>query len=114
MPELAGRPRRQIGEPGLLRGLPKRDGQRICFAGIAVPAPGPGEVLIRVRAAGVNPVDVGIVAIPLPFVPDLRLPAVPGWDVAGTVVAVGTPDREESFNPGHDVFGLSRFPRLTH
>jgi NADPH:quinone reductase-like Zn-dependent oxidoreductase len=81
---------------------------------VPVPVPGPGEVLLRVRAASINPVDVGIVAVPLPFVPDLRLPAVPGWDVAGTVVAVGPAGNEIAFSPGDDVFGLSRFPRLTH
>ncbi|MBV9448817.1 MAG: NADP-dependent oxidoreductase [Streptosporangiaceae bacterium] len=80
---------------------------------LPVPVPGPGEVLLRVRAAALNPVDVGIVAIPLPFVPDLRLPAVPGWDVAGTVVAVGAAGNEITFGPGDEVFGLSRFPRLT-
>jgi NADPH:quinone reductase-like Zn-dependent oxidoreductase len=78
---------------------------------IPVPTPGPGEVLVRVRAASVNPVDVGLVAVPIPFVPDLRLPAVPGWDVAGTVAMIGP--ETNGFTVGDDVFGLSRFPRLT-
>jgi NADPH:quinone reductase-like Zn-dependent oxidoreductase len=49
------------------------------------PEPGPGEVLVRVRAAGVNHLDLfmsrGLAGI--------ELPIVPGGDVAGEVVAVG-------------------------
>lgn len=77
-------------------------------AELDVPHPAQGEVLLRVRAAGLNPVDVGLVAVPLPFVSDLKLPAVPGWDVAGTVVMRGPGATE--FAVGDDVFGVSRFP----
>lgn len=48
-----------------------------------------GEVLVRVRAAGVNPIDAmtraggGMAAAGL-----VTLPAVPGWDLAGVVEAV--------------------------
>lgn len=79
-------------------------------AELPVPRPGPGEVLVRVRAAGLNPVDVGLVLRPRPFVTDLRLPAVPGWDVAGTVVMRGP--GATGFAVGDDVFGVSRFPLL--
>ena len=52
------------------------------------PVAGPGEVLVRVRAAAVNPIDTyvraGSVAMPLPF------PFIVGWDLAGEVVAVTT------------------------
>jgi NADPH:quinone reductase-like Zn-dependent oxidoreductase len=74
---------------------------------VPVPSPGPGEVLVRVRAAGVNPVDVGVVYGPLPFVP-LQFPAIPGWDVAGEVVALGP--GVESFAEQDAVFGLPGFP----
>ncbi|MFM8702357.1 MAG: alcohol dehydrogenase catalytic domain-containing protein, partial [Planctomycetia bacterium] len=51
------------------------------------PVPGPREVLVRVRAAAVNPIDTyvrsGTVAMPLSF------PYVVGCDLAGEVVAVG-------------------------
>jgi NADPH2:quinone reductase len=54
---------------------------------LATPAPGPGEVLVRVAAASVNPIDTyirsGLVAANLPK------PFVPGCDLAGTVDAVG-------------------------
>jgi NADPH:quinone reductase-like Zn-dependent oxidoreductase len=64
------------------------------------PEPGDGEVLIAVRAAGVNPVDWkyrrGLVARPLP--------AVLGEDVSG-VVAIS---RARGFAPGDAVFGVVR------
>ncbi len=65
------------------------------------PQPGPGEVLIEVRAIGVNPVDTkvrrgsGLLGEP---------PFTLGWDVSG-VVASG-----DGFEPGDEVFGLIRFP----
>lgn len=61
-------------------------------AELPTPEPGPGQARIRVAAATVNPVDVatrsGAIAGMLP--PGLRPPHVPGWDVAGTVTALGS------------------------
>ncbi|MBI4497290.1 MAG: zinc-dependent alcohol dehydrogenase family protein [Chloroflexi bacterium] len=51
-----------------------------------VPEPGPGQVLIRVRACGVCRTDLHIVDGELPPV---RLPLVPGHEIVGTVVACG-------------------------
>jgi NADPH:quinone reductase len=51
------------------------------------PQPGPGEVLVRVHAAGVNPVDTYIRSGL--YHPDLKLPYTPGIDGAGTIEAVG-------------------------
>ena len=63
------------------------------------PEPGDGEVLIRVRAASVNPIDWkyrrGFV--------DKQLPAVLGNDVSGTVEV----SRAEGFGAGDEVFGLA-------
>ncbi|MFY0407388.1 NADP-dependent oxidoreductase [Solicola sp. PLA-1-18] len=53
------------------------------------PIVGPDTVLVRVRAAGVNPVDWKIVAGYLQGAIPHHLPMVPGWDVAGVVEAVG-------------------------
>jgi len=72
------------------------------------PVPQAGEVLIRVRAAGVNPVDwktregKGVAG----YFKDL--PAILGWDVAGTVDALGT--GVDAFDIGESVFGMIRFP----
>jgi NADPH:quinone reductase-like Zn-dependent oxidoreductase len=53
------------------------------------PGPGPGEVLIDVHAASVNPVDWKIRRGELRAFLWIRFPYIPGGDVAGEVVAVG-------------------------
>jgi NADPH:quinone reductase-like Zn-dependent oxidoreductase len=71
---------------------------------VATPVAQPGEVLIRVRAAGVNPVDWKIRRGDIrPFVPR-RFPFIPGGDVAGEVEAVG--EGAKRFRPGAAVFTL--------
>ena len=52
------------------------------------PSPGPGQVTIRVRAVGVNPVDAYIRSGTYARKPNL--PYTPGTDVAGTVEAIGS------------------------
>lgn len=47
------------------------------------PAPGNGEVLVKVRAAGVNPADWKRAVRPS------STPVTPGWDIAGVISAVG-------------------------
>ena len=54
---------------------------------VADPAPGPGQVLIRVHAAGVNPVETYIRAGTYARKPNL--PYTPGSDVGGTIEKVG-------------------------
>lgn len=56
---------------------------------IPVPRPGPGELLVKVEAAGVNPVDYKIRAGKYPAVKADKLPYTPGRDVTGTVVQRG-------------------------
>ena len=69
------------------------------------PEPGPTEVLVRVTAAGVNPVDWkvrnrgGFLGEP---------PFTVGWDVAGVVEEPGR--GVTRFAPGDRVFGMPRFP----
>jgi NADPH:quinone reductase-like Zn-dependent oxidoreductase len=66
------------------------------------PTPGSGELLIRVHAASVNPLDWKVRAgfmkdyIPLP------LPFIPGWDVSGVVEAVGS--GVTKFRKGDEVY----------
>ncbi len=70
------------------------------------PEPAPTEVLVRVAAAGVNPVDWktrirgGFLGSP---------PFTVGWDVAGVVEKLGR--GVTRFEPGDRVFGMPRFPR---
>lgn len=49
--------------------------------------PGPGQVVVAVKAAGVNPVD-SYIRSGL-YRPDLKLPYTPGIDAGGTIVAIG-------------------------
>jgi NADPH:quinone reductase-like Zn-dependent oxidoreductase len=99
--------------PGMMRALILREhGDAVKPGIIPVPHPDAGEVLVQVRAAGVNPVDAGFIQRPIPFVTGFTRPGVPGWDVAGTVVMLGPEVQELSV--GDDVFGMSRFPALTH
>ena len=69
------------------------------------PEPGPTEVLVRMSAAGVNPVDWktrergGALGEP---------PFTVGWDVGGVVEVLGR--GVTRFQPGDRVFGMPRFP----
>lgn len=86
--------------------------EQLVVAEVPRPAPGPGEVLVRVRAAGVNPPDWymrgGLARIPAELRPVIPLPFVPGTDVSGVVVGLGP--RVEGWAEGEEVFGLLRFP----
>ena len=77
-----------LGEEGTLREIP-------------APQPGPDEILVRITAAGVNPIDWKIRdggRKPLPF--------VLGQDFAGVVSAVG--DRVNDYRQGERIFGIAR------
>ncbi|GAA2355587.1 NADP-dependent oxidoreductase [Nonomuraea africana] len=82
------------------------DNSRLKVGEIPDPKLGPSEVLIEVRAAGVNPVDWKIMAGLLDGMMQTVFPVVPGWDVAGVVRAVG-PDTPE-FAPGDQVMAYAR------
>ncbi len=70
------------------------------------PPVGPDTVLVRVHAAGVNPVDMGIRAGSLAGSFPHHFPIVPGWDVAGVVEAAGP--AITAFAPGDEVYGYVR------
>ncbi|MGW0718852.1 NADP-dependent oxidoreductase [Streptomyces sp. NPDC002778] len=74
-------------------------------ADIEVPQPGPGQVRILVRAAGVNALDGKIRSGALEAVFPTPLPAVPGLEVAGVVDALGEGVRD--VNVGDEVLGWS-------
>src|SRR3954447_21662996 len=71
------------------------------------PTPGAGEVLIETEAATVNPADFMMVSGQMAsFLPaTITAPYVPGWDLAGTVVAVG--DGVDDTLVGSRVVGFS-------
>ncbi len=71
------------------------------------PEPGMGEILVRVHAAGVNPVDWKTRASGA-LIPWGPVPQV-GWDVSGTVEAVGP--GVTLYRVGDEVYGMPRFPQ---
>ncbi|MGW3409269.1 NADP-dependent oxidoreductase [Streptomyces sp. NPDC000888] len=67
-----------------------------------VPEPGPGEVLLRVAGAGVNPGDAVLRSGHAPGL--VTLPWTPGNDVAGVVERLG--QGVTRFAPGDEVYGM--------
>lgn len=74
-----------------------------------LPRPGAGEVLIRVHAAGINPLDWKVRAGHARAWLKHRLPLIPGWDVSGVVeeVAAGV----AALKVGDEVYGMLDFMR---
>ena len=69
-------------------------------ADVPIPKTGPSDLLVRLRAAGINPLDTKVRKLNM-FYPN-DLPSVLGCDGAGTVEAVGSGVRR--FKPGDDVY----------
>jgi NADPH:quinone reductase-like Zn-dependent oxidoreductase len=67
-----------------------------------VPEPGPGEVLVRVAGAGVNPGDAVLRSGRVPEL--VALPWTPGNDVSGVVERIG--EGVTRFVPGDEVYGM--------
>ena len=72
------------------------------------PDPQDGEALVRVQAAGVNPVDWKTRQGRGAAAGDLDSPIILGWDIAGVVEAIGY--GVTGFAVGDEVFGMARFP----
>ena len=73
------------------------------LAELPTPEHGPDEVLVRVRAAGMNPFDWKVIDGALEGVVEHAFPLVMGSDGAGVVEAVGAD--VERFRPGDRVYG---------
>ncbi|MEV0019080.1 NADP-dependent oxidoreductase [Streptomyces tendae] len=87
-------------------------GQEVLTAAeVERPEPLPTEVLVRVHAAGVNPVDwktrqgQGMAGLQ-------SLPLILGWDVSGVVEKVGF--GVTTLRPGDEVYGMPWFPRAAN
>lgn len=78
------------------------------LADVPQPVAGPGEVLISVRAAGVNPVDwkirAGFLEGRLPH----QFPIILGWDVAGVIAELGP--GVSGWTVGDEVYAYARKP----
>jgi NADPH:quinone reductase-like Zn-dependent oxidoreductase len=85
----------RFGGPGSVRELP-------------TPEAGAGEVLVRVRAAGVNAVDPWVVGGAYKEMMEHRFPLIPGVEASGVVEAVG--DAVNGFAEGDHIYGVSDKP----
>jgi len=77
--------------------------QALIIRETAKPIPQPGEVVVRVHASGVNPIEYKIRQGVAPYAMP-ELPAVLGIDMADTVAGVG--DLVLGFKPGDEVLGM--------
>lgn len=83
--------------------------EKLKLSDIPAPVPADDEILIKIKYAGVNPVDWKIRAGYLNGrgIPH-ELPIIPGWDATGTVSAVGK--KVSKFKVGDEVFAYCRKP----
>ncbi|MBT0773645.1 NADP-dependent oxidoreductase [Kineosporia sp. J2-2] len=81
----------QVGGPEVLR-----------YEDAEQPVPGPGQVRVRVAGSAFSPADAGLRGgfLPIP----ITLPHIPGYDVSGTVDALG--DGVDSLSLGENVIGF--------
>ncbi|MBK1683586.1 zinc-binding alcohol dehydrogenase family protein [Rhodoferax fermentans] len=78
-------------------GLPISDPQALFETDLPVPQPGPRDLLVKIHAVAVNPVDTKLRRnVPTPE------PRVLGWDAVGTVESVGAD--VSLFQPGDEIF----------
>jgi NADPH:quinone reductase len=81
----------------------QRPGDPFTLTEVPLPTAATGQVLVRVRASGVNPLDTKIRAGSAAHA-GVELPAILGMDVAGVVEAVGP--QVTTFHPGDEVYGM--------
>lgn len=79
-------------------------------AEVDTPAPGAGELLVKVAASSVNGFDLSVTSGRLEGMMEHRFPLVLGMDFAGTIEAVG--EGAEGFTAGDAVFGVAMKPFL--
>ncbi|MEU7754829.1 lipocalin-like domain-containing protein [Micromonospora sp. NPDC049101] len=78
---------------------------QLTLAELAKPAPGPGQILIKLRAAALNPLDVKLATGVMREMMPVSHPFVLGLDAAGTVEAVG--EGVTRFSPGDEVVAFT-------
>ena len=81
---------------------------KIKIGQLEVPELKEGEVLVRIKAAGVNPVDYAVREGYLKDFLPTNFPVIPGWDVAGVVEDRGYSARR--FEAGDQVYAYARRP----
>lgn len=89
----------EFGEPGNVK-----------TGKVEIPELKEGEVLVKIRAAGVNPVDGGILKGNYKDMMPHKFPVIPGWDMAGIVEERGHAARR--FEVGEEVYAYVRRPEV--
>ena len=88
------------------------DASKLSLETVPRPVPSDGEVLVKVHAAGINPIDYKTrmgTGVNRGW-KEIRFPLILGWDISGVVVE----SRAARFNPGDEVFALARFPAVAN
>jgi NADPH:quinone reductase-like Zn-dependent oxidoreductase len=86
------------------------DADVLKLAEVSKPKINDEQVLIKVKATGINPVDTKVRAGTSGISRQIKLPAILGWDVSGIIENVGK--NVQSFKNGDEVFGCIGFPGL--
>lgn len=79
--------------------------EQIEAAEVPVPRPGPAQVLVRVAASSVNPVDWKLHDGRYRWIMPVRFPSIPGFDIAGEVIEAGV--QVARFKPGDRIFAMA-------
>ena len=86
--------------------------EKLDLTEVQKPQPTGDEVLVRIKAAGVNPVDWKIREGWLKDLMPHEFPIIPGWDLAGVVEETG--DRIDRLKKGDQVYAYHRRPVVQH
>ncbi len=86
------------------------EAEELQITNVSMPANSDDQVLIKVIAAGINPVDTKVRAGTSGMSKQIKLPAILGWDVSGIIEKAGK--NFVDFKPGDQVFGCIGFPGL--
>lgn len=84
--------------------------EKVKISTIELPELKEGEVLVRIKAAGVNPVDAVIREGYYKDMMPHALPVIPGWDLSGVIEERGHAARR--FNKGDEVYAYARRPEV--
>ncbi|KAF5372803.1 hypothetical protein D9757_011099 [Collybiopsis confluens] len=88
---------KHVAEKALILAQPQAP---LVITTMAIPKPGPGDVLVKIKACALNPVDLGVQAKNI--IPGVKFPTVLGLDAAGDVEEVG--EGVNGFVKGERVF----------
>lgn len=88
------------------------DVSKLKLAEVPKPYAQEGEVLVKIKAAGVNPSDCRVREGRMQSILQHRFPIILGWDCAGIVEEVGY--AVSRFQPGDEVYAYARRPLVQH